>query len=280
MADPTATAPAPAADPAAPAPAGDPGAPPAAAPPKAAGSLLADAELLAATGGERPETVPEKFWDPEGKTIRTEALLQSYLHLEKRVGSGDLPPKTPGDYKLDGLAAAWKEERGEDMPLDDARTKAFAEWAHQRGLTQGQFEDGVRYFADAIDEMVAGANEQAKEVAAADLRKTWADDATFKANLAAAKRAFLAYADPADVESGAIDQIGNSPAIIRLLARAAQDMREDRPPGGAAAGLPEAELSAMMKSEAYWNVKHPDHLRVKQKVEAHFRLQFGDSVAA
>ena len=32
--------------------------------------------------------------------MNNEALVQSYLHLEKRMGSGDAPPTDPSAYKL------------------------------------------------------------------------------------------------------------------------------------------------------------------------------------
>ncbi len=41
------------------------------------------------TEQSRPDHVPDKFWDAEGGTIRTDALLKSYLELERRLGAGD-----------------------------------------------------------------------------------------------------------------------------------------------------------------------------------------------
>jgi hypothetical protein len=36
---------------------------------------------------ERPAGVPEKFWDSEAGAIRTDALLKSYVELERKLGS-------------------------------------------------------------------------------------------------------------------------------------------------------------------------------------------------
>lgn len=36
---------------------------------------------------ERPANVPEKFWDSEAGTVRTDALIASYTELEGRLGS-------------------------------------------------------------------------------------------------------------------------------------------------------------------------------------------------
>lgn len=51
---------------------------------------------------ERPGDVPEKFWDNESCQIRTDALVKSYLELERKLGSTvhrELPP-TPEDYDI------------------------------------------------------------------------------------------------------------------------------------------------------------------------------------
>lgn len=36
---------------------------------------------------ERPADIPEKFWDAEAGSLRTEALLKSYVELERKLGS-------------------------------------------------------------------------------------------------------------------------------------------------------------------------------------------------
>ncbi|MDG5495927.1 hypothetical protein [Niveispirillum sp. BGYR6] len=53
----------------------------------------------------RPEQVPAKFWDEATGAIRVDALLKSYLALEKRLSAGAGPapdrPDTPEDYCID-----------------------------------------------------------------------------------------------------------------------------------------------------------------------------------
>lgn len=46
---------------------------------------------------ERPEGVPEKFWDPEAGALRTDALLKSYLELERKLGSMVAMPTDEAD---------------------------------------------------------------------------------------------------------------------------------------------------------------------------------------
>lgn len=53
-----------------------------------------------------PEGVPEKFWDAESGTLRTESLLRSYLELERRLGRSLPKPSGEDDVEaLDRLAS-------------------------------------------------------------------------------------------------------------------------------------------------------------------------------
>jgi hypothetical protein len=50
----------------------------------------------------RPNDIPEKFWDSERGEMRTEALLKSYIELERKLGS--IPsldiPQSPQEYAI------------------------------------------------------------------------------------------------------------------------------------------------------------------------------------
>jgi hypothetical protein len=45
--------------------------------------------------------VPEKFKDPQTGQLRTEALLQSYLELERKMSTVPSAPAKPEDYQID-----------------------------------------------------------------------------------------------------------------------------------------------------------------------------------
>ncbi len=65
----------------------------------------ADVDGNAAGGleiSQRPDHVPEKFWDGETRQVRTDALVKSYLELERKLGSAvdRAPPATPEDYEI------------------------------------------------------------------------------------------------------------------------------------------------------------------------------------
>jgi hypothetical protein len=60
------------------------------------------AETRSGDAALRPEDVPEKFWDAEGKALRVDALLKSYKELEKRMSQRFAPPApdAPEEEKL------------------------------------------------------------------------------------------------------------------------------------------------------------------------------------
>jgi hypothetical protein len=61
--------------------------------------LTTEVEATIETKSEIPTGVPEKFWDAEKNEIRTEALLNSYLALEKRLSKMVPMPETDEDKK-------------------------------------------------------------------------------------------------------------------------------------------------------------------------------------
>lgn len=72
-----------------------------------AGGERTEQEAIPGSGGEpapprRPTNVPEKFWDDKNQKIRTDALIKSYLELERKLGSTTHrePPAAPEDYDI------------------------------------------------------------------------------------------------------------------------------------------------------------------------------------
>lgn len=82
-----------------------------------------DASGGAPAKAEKPEWVPEKFWDAEKGEVRTEALAQSYKELESKQGGKqeekpkESPKATEGDPEAatQGDAAKALEEKGLDI---------------------------------------------------------------------------------------------------------------------------------------------------------------------
>jgi hypothetical protein len=73
------------------------------------------AENLEPATTSPPDGVPEKFWDPEAGQLRTEALLKSYLELERRLGAERGAPT--GDEAADVAQAPGGDEGDADETI-------------------------------------------------------------------------------------------------------------------------------------------------------------------
>ncbi|CAJ0800758.1 hypothetical protein LMG18090_04042 [Ralstonia mannitolilytica] len=271
-----APAPAPAAAAPAPAPAGAP----------AAAAAPAPAPALAA-GATEPEIqgdfIPEKYRvSKEDGTFDIDAsarkLAEAYTNAEKRIGTGDLPPKSADEYTVT-VPDAMKEAFD---PATDAGFKDFATKMHGLGLTQKQL-DGVMesYFAMA-PQLVAGAAQLDGAASTAELKKAWATDADFNRNVRNAYVGAEAIARKAGMNMDAImgGPLGNDPTFIKLMAAIGPEFAEDIPPGGDVLRTSDQDIKSLMQSEAYTNPKHPDNARVSAQIADYYKRKFGTEAAA
>lgn len=222
--------------------------------------------------GQAP-SIPEKYQvKKEDGSIDIEAsslkLAEAYTNLEKRIGTGDLPPKSAEEYQVavpDALKDKWN-------PKEDPLLGEFLKDAHAAGMTQKQVDLALSRYMDIAPKLVAGASQLSAEECTTQLKSEWKTDDQYKAEVGNAYKAAVGYGG-GDAE-GIIKDYGNDPRIIRLLAKVGGEMGEDRspsPPGGSLPGGQSVE--SLMASEAYTNPKHADHARVSKQIADHFARQ-------
>lgn len=237
--------------------------------------------LLSTGAGEQGanDWLPEKFrvMGEDGKlSIESSArkLAENYTHLEKRMGSGDAPPKTADEYapKVEVEGFNWEEFKA------DPRMQSFMKSAHAKGITNDQMSFILGEYAQRAPELVGGAAALDSEAASTQLREVWKTDAEFNKNIGLAFRAFNSLADDAD--KGRIDEIGNNPMVIRMLAKVGAEMQEDTPAGGDVNLEEQQTIRDLMKSPAYMDPKHADHERVSARVKAYYQKRYGDQTVA
>lgn len=237
---------------------------------------------LLSTGAGEPganDWIPEKYrvmgeggiLDIEGSARK---LADAYSHLEKRMGSGDTPPKTADEYapKVEVEGFKWDEFKA------DPRMQSFMKSAHAKGITNDQMGFILGEYAQLAPELVNGAAALDSEAATTQLREVWKTDAEFNKNIGLAFRAFNSLTDEGD--RGRIDEIGNNPMVIRMLAKIGAEMQEDAPAGADSNPAEQQTIRDLMKSEAYMNPKHTDHERVSTTVKAYYLKRYGDQTVA
>ena len=173
-----------------------------------------------------PERIPEKYrvvkedgtFDLEASTGK---LLDSYSNLEKRMGSGDAPPKAPEEY-------APEVPEGFDLEAlkADPMYQDFLKGAHSRGVSNKQLgwiieEFGKRQAMASTDDGQMSVDELRSELA-----PVWGDDPkAFDANIQSGLRAIKAYMPGITQEQ--LATIPNHPIIAQLLAAVGKEVGED-----------------------------------------------------
>jgi len=109
---------------------------------------------------ERPENVPEKFWDAENKSVRTDDVLKSYTELEGRFGSFT---GAPDDYAV-GVSEELK-EAGVEINSDDPMVEEAIKFAKDAGMNQEGFGKLINLYGT----MELARNNAEKEAVTADI---------------------------------------------------------------------------------------------------------------
>ena len=226
-------------------------------------------------GLARPAGVPEKFWDVESNSVRTEALLKSYLELERKLGS--MVPLPTDEADQEGRARLMRllgVPEGPEQYQIEPRHELLAPdpeintRLHEAGFTKHQaqlvYDLAADHLVPLLDKAVAevSATRDVERLAAhfggpvpwrttAQQIKTWGE-----ANLAPEVFATLA----ADYDGVlAIHQMmqAREPAVLNES-------------NGARSEVDEGSLARMMRDPRYWRERDPSF--VAQVTEGFRRL--------
>lgn len=212
-------------------------------------------------GGEF--TIPEKFLvkNEAGEVDHLAVLkkaLPAYTHLEKRLGSGEAPPKSAEEYKLEPYLP-----EGSAMPPESEK-RIFGDM-HALGLNNKQLQGVMGLFGNLLGEGMAQEKATA-EASMATLKQVWPEDSEYKANMALANHTLKMVA-PAELynEIVADKHLQSKPAFIRLLALFGDEFKEDTSREHMDDAAAES-ITTLKRSEAYLDIKHPDHKSVVAQV--------------
>lgn len=210
----------------------------------------------------RPTGIPEKFWDPDAGALRADALLKSYLELERKLGS--MVPLPSDDMDAEGNARLRRALGVPDSSDDYAIAPpneilqpdpAINKRLHEAGFSQRQaqlvYDLAGDYVVPLVDAAVADleASQNAERLAKhfggeeiwatlAQQIKTWGQTNLSK--------------DVMDVLASSYDGILAMHQMMQ--AREPSILRES---GEHAPGVERAELAAMMRDPRYWRDREP-----------------------
>ena len=213
----------------------------------------------------RPVEVPEKFWDSAQGQMRVDALLKSYLELERRLSQRLAPPGAdshPEDVQRwravmdipdtpEGYEVEAKHELCGPDPAINARL-------HEAGFTCGQVQLVYDLAAERLLPMIAEAAQQFEADRQAEkLRAHFGGEERFRrvaAQLSAWGRANL----PPAVFEALVTTAEGVLALERMMQGNEPGLtREAAPP----AAPDEGELRRMMRDPRYWRQREPEFVK-------------------
>jgi len=217
-----------------------------------------------------PQSIPEKFRvaGDDGELDLAASLRKVDEHrsaLEKRMGTGDIRPKSADDYKLPDTDVF------KGLQLDEAGAKAFRQEAFDMGLTPKQYEAVMGKWASLAPELVNAGQAETVESAVSSLKEVWKDD--YSANIKESFRVVNQVAEKAGISYDEVEKaIGNNPVAIRLFAALGAEMREDATPaaanGGTGGGAQTRSEYVAENWPAYSNPQDPKHKMVTDRAAA------------
>jgi hypothetical protein len=236
------------------------------------------AEATAPVPVDRPEHVPEKFWDAEGGAVRTDALLKSYLELERKLGRMvPLPEGDDDDGATDRLLAVLGRPASPDGYEIEPRHQllepdpALNERLHAAGFTQKQAQLVYELAADQLLPIVRDTLDELEASRQVDrLQRQFGGSEGWRETA----RQLRTWADahlPADVVATLAASYEGVLALHQMMRAAEPEMVGAD--ADADAGLSQDGLHEMMRDPRYWRDRDPDFVA---RVTAGFRRLFPD----
>lgn len=222
--------------------------------------------------------IPEKHrvMGADGTTLDLEAsarkVAEAYGHAEKRIGSGDVPPKTADEYKINVPEAMAEKYKADDLAKDQM-LKEFMGKAHAAGLTQKQVDMTIGEYLSRAEAMAGNVSQLDFNDCTKALKDTWKTQEEYDKNLGAAFRAGKAYGG--DDFDAILQAYGNDPRVVRMLAKVGAEMKEDTGALPGAQGQTQQSAESLSKTKAYWDKNDPAHAATVEKVRAFYESTFG-----
>ena len=208
-------------------------------------------------------SIPDKFKvTAEDGSINYEATLnkmnESYSYLEKKVGTGEVVPKTEDEYAIEREGFNFEEFKA------DESNKAFLKSAHAHGITNKQLDFLLSEYDKRAVDLVSNTSQMDTDTAIQSLQSEWGKE--YESNIFNAIKA----ARSAGLSEEHINDpsIGNNVAVIKALAYFGSQLQEDRP---VQHGTPvTTDITSLMRSEAFFDPKHENHKAVKAQIDAYY----------
>lgn len=212
--------------------------------------------------------VPEKFKvTAEDGSVDYKATLskmnESYTGLEKRIGSGDLPPKDVAGYTVDRDGFDFEQFKS------DESNQAFLTKAHEHGITNKQLDFLLSEYDSRVVDLVSTSSQLDTDTVVNSLKTEWGE--SYDQNMRNAFKGATTAGLTIDEFNDPL--IGNNKALIKLAAYYGSQLNEDNPIHQAQVPVAD-DIETLMRSEAFLDTKHPEHKAVTARINAAYAKGF------
>ena len=185
-------------------------------------------------------------------------MNESYSYLEKKVGTGEVAPKSVDEYKIEREGFSF-----EDFKADESNQQFLSE-AHKHGITNKQLDFLLSEYDKRAVDLVSNNSQFDTDTTIQSLQSEWGNN--FESNIFSAIRA----AKSAGLTEEQINNpsIGNNVDVIKVLSYFGSQIAEDKPINNGTAV--NTDITSLMRSEAFFDPKHPDHKSVKAQIDSYY----------
>lgn len=185
-------------------------------------------------------------------------MNESYSYLEKKVGTGEVAPKSVDEYKIEREGFSF-----EDFKADESNQQFLSE-AHKHGITNKQLDFLLSEYDKRAVNLVSNNSQFDTDTTIQSLQSEWGSN--YESNIFSAIRA----AKSAGLTEEQINNpsIGNNVDVIKVLSYFGSQIAEDKPINNGTAV--NTDITSLMRSEAFFDPKHPDHKSVKAQIDSYY----------
>jgi len=236
-------------------------------------SAAADAPEATADSAERPADVPEKFWDAEAGCIRTDALLRSYVELERRLGRSVPKPESEDDIEaIDRLLGVLGRPAAPDGYAIEAPhpllspDSSLHEVLHAAGFTQRQAQLVYDLAAERLLPVIEEASAELEASRQIDrLERHFGGPEAWRTTSAQIK----AYAEanlPAELHAALSGSYEGVIALYEMMRKAEPEIVGQA--GSGQLAVTEDSLRELIRDPRYWRDRDPE---IVQRVTQGYR---------
>lgn len=224
---------------------------------------ISNTVLNEANNSSNETAIPDKFKVvSEDGSVDYKATVakmnESYSYLEKKVGTGEVAPKSVDEYKIEREGFSF-----EDFKADESNQQFLSE-AHKHGITNKQLDFLLSEYDKRAVDLVSNNSQFDTDTTIQSLQSEWASN--YESNIFSAIRA----AKSAGLTEEQINNpsIGNNVDVIKVLSYFGSQIAEDKPINNGTAV--NTDITSLMRSEAFFDPKHPDHKSVKAQIDSYY----------